>query len=771
LTNARRGRKLVTVAVAWAVSAACSNDGVLRCAIAAQPGKAGSAVLTSLPAEIRLERGERQSHRFPVAQLPRGRAAVLVLSARLDMPKVAGHTPALRLTLNGTPLDGGRLVDKPLRARDRGGAAPSMAAGDRLTTYYGPDFTSPDSHPQYGLLDGVQACVFRLHVTDLLRQGQNDLVVENAAHPSVKQVLVVANARIELRQPSSPGEVEAGAPQGPLEVHEPRTSFRTAYRVQTLPNAMIDVAVGGEVVRLVSSFSTPKPEWVRGSNAYFRHERRVEPGEEAILVYDTFTNLTDRNLPLVHRHQAWLGDRVRGVWLGGLEQASRSGRTTKTSNATVLATTAGAGIGMIALDDVFRVHFSGQAEGGWAGIADCNLVLRPGAAYTAEWAVIPTDLPDYWRFINAARRLVGANFTVPGSFAFLRVGSSVAGWPDREVRDFLVFKNARFAATASLQGKPLAQVSPEPYREAFARRRRLVPGEQNLVYFHCFIDASDEAPQRYHDSRLLAEDGQQATYGLPHRRLFLPTMSNSYGRAAARNLQAAWNGIGADGVYWDEHEWSGTAYHYGPAEQWDGWSGDIDPKTLAVRRLKSSVVLLTEAWRVAAAKAILARGALVGNGVPLTKAMAGLKYPCFVETGSISHCAKAHLYSPIALGDHLTERSEEDAYRSMLAALNYGCVYYWYHDVNVRTTHHHLTSYMYPITPLELHQGFIIGEERIITNKSGLFGFGDQSRHEVHVFDDGGREVDHRTPVVRRNRKTYTELRLPRGWSAAVVRK
>ena len=39
-----------------------------------------------------------------------------------------------------------------------------------------------------------------------------------------------------------------------------------------------------------------------------------------------------------------------------------------------------------------------------------------------------------------------------------------------------------------------------------------------------------------------------------------------------------------------------------------------------------------------------------------------LHFPRFVETGSISHCAATHLYSPIALGDHLTERSELDAY-------------------------------------------------------------------------------------------------------------
>lgn len=72
---------------------------------------------------------------------------------------------------------------------------------------------------------------------------------------------------------------------------------------------------------------------------------------------------------------------------------------------------------------------------------------------------------------------------------------------------------------------------------------------------------------------------------------------------------------------------------------------------MTIRRLKSSVTLLTEPWRLAMARRIISRGPLVGNGVPRTQAMAALQFPCFVETGSISNCTKAHLYSPIALGD------------------------------------------------------------------------------------------------------------------------
>jgi hypothetical protein len=313
-------------------------------------------------------------------------------------------------------------------------------------------------------------------------------------------------------------------------------------------------------------------------------------------------------------------------------------------------------------------------------------------------------------------------------------------------------------------------VDHERYPVAFDRWRSLYPDLTTMVYFHCFLDVTDEGPEVFADARTLRPDGTQADYGKEHQRLYLPMTGNDYGAAVRKNVDIILDEIGADGVYWDEHQYSSSQYHYG--EPWDGFTGDIDPKTMAVRRLKSSVTLLTEDWRVRLAKSIQARGALLGNGAPYTRAMASLQFPCFVETGSITNCTRAHLYSPIALGDHLTERSQQDAYETMLAALDYGCVYHWYNDMTVTPTHKTITSQMFPITPLELHQGYLIGEERIVTKVSGIYGWGDTSQHEVHVYDDKGEEVaDFEAPFVEANGQTTTELRLAEDWSAVIVRR
>ena len=79
---------------------------------------------------------------------------------------------------------------------------------------------------------------------------------------------------------------------------------------------------------------------------------------------------------------------------------------------------------------------------------------------------------------------------------------------------------------------------------------------------------------------------------------------------------------------------------------------------------------------------------------------------------------------------------------------------------------------MFPMTPIEFRSGYIFGKERIVTNRSGRFGWDDNSKHEVHVYDEDGRKVDkHGMKTVTVNGKTWTDLRLAENWSAVIVRK
>jgi hypothetical protein len=480
----------------------------------------------------------------------------------------------------------------------------------------------------------------------------------------------------------------------------------------------------------------------------------------------------------MQRHQARPVDAaLKHIWLAGISPAGLDGSSASPENPTTFGTTAKSGLGLLPLNDEFQVHTANFAAQGMLGLADRQFVLRPGMSYTAEWAIVPVARPDYFDFVNAVRRLCQANFTIRDCFAFLRAGPLTQKWSDTEFANFGRFKSVSLlCATIDWpmyeglypHGTAFQLIERGHFKSWVERIHRLLPGVRSSVYFHCFIDVVAEGPVRFADARVLRSDGTQADYGVPRDKIFFPNATNEYGRAVAKNVDLILDEIGADGVYWDEMEYSAYQYHYG--DPWDGCSADIDPSTHRITRLKSSVALLSQDWRVALAKRILKRGPLIANGQPHTRTMARLRFPRFVETGSPSNCAGAQMHSPIALGDHLTERSEADAYRMMLTALDYGCLYHWYNDMTVIPTYPTLTGHMYPITPVELHEGWIAGKERIITKRIGLFGWGDKSRHEVHAYDEVGRGVpDFKAPLVERDGAHFSELRLPEGWSAVVI--
>jgi hypothetical protein len=143
----------------------------------------------------------------------------------------------------------------------------------------------------------------------------------------------------------------------------------------------------------------------------------------------------------------------------------------------------------------------------------------------------------------------------------------------------------------------------------------------------------------------------------------------------------------------------------------------------------------------------------------------------FVETGSITSLIRSQLSTPIGLGDHLTERNETDCYRNMVEFLKYGALYYWYY-VGIRPiTHKTLTSYMFPITPVEIGNGYVIGKERIIAAKSGWYSFGAKEKAEAHFFDQNGVEVKREFGTVEKDGKVYYKIVLGKYESCALVRK
>lgn len=743
--------------------------------------------------EARLAPGQHKDVAFTIDKPTQGNKPVLVLQGRLESDKVAGGSYALNLTLNGKPIEVDRLINKPAEFTFHDGRIISSWKTSGFFVYYSPDFKSAETTKT--AYQPVDAPAYRLEliIDDLVQPGRNILRVAHK-EPRVDNPLVIGDVRLAYRAAASLAklEQEAGPPTGPLPVCEPHATTKVTFQWALLDGGAIRVEVNGERFGVESRFSHPTPGWlkltgdgkathnpVERKTTYWHLRRAVEPLDECLVVSDTFTSTCDKDVGIMARHEVGLGGRLDKLYVNGLYVPSKSAANGEPASPTTVALTRQAGIGLMAEDDVFRVHSLNYGQDGVVGLADNHFVLRPGTTHTMRWTIYPLDRCDHFALVNAARRRLGTNFRIDGSFTFADWRKPFSDFTTDQFRDYARFKGAKFIAATIVtplykgkysHGTSFQLVDHAPYKRIFEAFKRAAPEVKTLVYFHCFIDVKDGARRQYSDSRLLKPDGTQGDYRDAIYPIFIPLETNSYGPAVAKNVDIILEEIGADGVYWDELAYSAFKYHFD--EPWDGVTADIDPKTMKITRRKSSVTLLSQPWRLKLARRILDAGKLlIGNGNPHTETFTKLHFPRFVETASATNMARSLLYTPIGLGDHLGERNEVHAYRNMVRYLDWGGVYYWYSD-QIVPTRPTLTGRMFPVTPIELHEGYLIAKERILTNRSGLFGWGDASSFDAYVFDKFGRlDTKTKVPLVERNGKHYAEVRIAKGWSAAIVRR
>jgi len=257
--------------------------------------------------------------------------------------------------------------------------------------------------------------------------------------------------------------------------------------------------------------------------------------------------------------------------------------------------------------------------------------------------------------------------------------------------------------------------------------------------------------------------------------VFISTPDNSYGKAMMEVCKWIVNDLKADGLYHDvlcSYAFGVRAYN----TTWDGCTVSIDPQTHAVAGKCSSVALLQRAWHVALVRYLRDRGKTIIANCPVeTRTLLNLHIPVFVETGfSFSALVQTHLGSPWGYGNYPQRDPRRgdcfNAAYNLRRILDYGGVLAlpaWTDEPTGRTFLHLL----YPITPIEIREGMVIGEERILTRRSGRYGWPDGSKADAYVFDGDGRVVSHGgVKQLRHDDRWLTELRLPGDHFAILVR-
>ncbi len=766
----------------------CAPDGVLP----APPASERSLT----PQPLQVASGKEVQFTLPpdAASYP-----TLAVDAILGFTKYAGGTYALTLKLNGVPLTLERCANRDESVTFGKRTMAAIGAQDNWFVFYNRAFDAKDFPEVYSAGKKLAPPRFLFAVQGLLKKdAPNILAIGYRPIRPMPNPLLVGVSLLSAAMPP------LGAPaSAELQEHQPAALARPPqYTWKLGADGAVTVTLNGRAFPVTSAFSTTTPGWATlgkpsrewthakrtndrafaAATRAFRLERTVTPFPFRLRVVDRVTNLTSQPLPLLYRHQTPLAGlsfaRVCGTKVTARGAASGPVfREEQPARPTTMLAFPEASLGILAEDDWTRAQGYNEVANTVGGIGNDVLALPPGASMDLEFSLYPLESDDEFVWLNRIRHDWEVNFTIPfggmtGSIEeILRRPASllrhdIPGKIDL-ARDVFVFGGM-------YHGDNILEKDDKPLLAAQAKLRRLFPDLALLFYFHCYLSQSRYAAENLMDEAMLDANGRQCNYD--PRRFTMPIYTPVLGNRFAKRLEQSIEKRLALGfqLYWDEIERSNAKYDYNP-KHWDGVTAEIDPKTHRIRRKMSTVALISQPWRAYVLQKFMPRlkqpNGLLGNGAPFTRTMRQFHFPRFIETGSISNLRLGQLFTPISLGDHLTERTELDAYRNMLKALDYGSVYFWYHQ-KVIASHPTLTHAMYPITPVELGHGYIIGQERILTNKSGYFGWGDDAQFTTRVFGADGREKPgFKVPRVLRGGKAFAEVRLPAGYAAAIIRK
>ncbi|MCK5804537.1 MAG: hypothetical protein KAI66_16990, partial [Lentisphaeria bacterium] len=275
-------------------------------------------------------------------------------------------------------------------------------------------------------------------------------------------------------------------------------------------------------------------------------------------------------------------------------------------------------------------------------------------------------------------------------------------------------------------------------REAATRIREAVPGCKVLVYYDTQRDTSDGGHGRFRDSWLPSVNGDQfstewsGVYSLTWS--MVATRDNTFGKAMLDVVDRYVDEIGVDGLYWDEMEAVGYGTPLITHNTADGYSCILNKKTYTIEREIGITTLLGEGHRMAVIDRIRARGGMVmGNGPTTTKDLLAKRVQRMVEVQHNDYwCYQGNLDTPLGYA------SSRMDFGNWIRALQKATLL-----VGTRYTYEHeISRYVFPFTPIELHAGYLLGEERIIAAHSGNFGWPEwRCLAQVHHFDRDGKHT------------------------------
>jgi hypothetical protein len=751
-----------------------------------------------------LEIGPEEHRDFTFSHQPGDYQVLLVWEARVDADRQGGGGSFLHLEVNGTPLRAvvdrlnKRLMNKPPAFTDaRGKSRRWYSFGDEAWMVpFSPDFSAPGPGSVFSR-SGGEAYRFVVDVTELV-QETNTLTFENRIKKRYVNkyrrryfqrgsgAIVLKNVRLETMPRTHPASPRR---QGDL-------STPAAWDLTVEPSGQMVLNWGDRTAKIKSSYAKGDGTWIktgRGDGVvevgrqgdsewtvklrtpFYDVHRRIQRSDDEIRIVDRFVRRrTADPVAVLPRYEIEVQkNRFGTVWIGG-DQDPLLNEVCRPFNPTLFIPMDGVGLGMVVEDDVLRLQgsFSYDAEKGIAVLKSDELVVseKGGNEYTAMITLLPTLHDSYWEFVSDVRKRNGVRATMPGTIRFTYPEKILAMGEERLTK-YLGEANTAYVVLWDTPS-PLYHALKEPYvvdgvaqifsegqsirrtyEENLGKAARAIRGAESgvKVLFHVhshtcsFFDKTHL--DDFRDSLITDRNGLPVRRHGSDRRyvplyLVYPSGTNSYGDAFARYIDHV-IGLGSDGLYWDEISTGAgpTKYTY---SEFDGYTADVEPQTQRIMKKKALVSLLSKDYKADLVKKLVREGKAVhANGAPDSSALDRLPITYMVETkispGAITNL---HLSTPYAYVWG-TASPADFKERLLLGGVCF----------QPELPSSGFIADCFPLTVDRLEAGYVAGEERVITCRSGAFGWKGPLEGGPHgLWGFGGENGDQARSRRGRNR-------------------
>ena len=426
-------------------------------------------------------------------------------------------------------------------------------------------------------------------------------------------------------------------------------------------------------------------------------------------------------------------------------------------------------------------------------------------SHTLEFTLHLAESTDYFDFLNTLRRDWKVPvITLNGPFISLRTAAQrsetyrrLVANPD-EFRALLKKRNMRIITLSPWLGGwdadafPTRSALEAHLRQALATIRSIDPSLKLLgatsTYIHSFHEDDFNTPappgfswekltpavsQRllaspWKDSLLTTPQGEVVLYPLstvPGRvrpavtaRVF-PAIGNHFHKLRMKAIDYTLDDLGYDGLYFDMFGFASATLH----SRWDGFSVAIAPDG-TIDRKYTHLGPYTAPARAQWLRRILGKGkiALTNFGAPTTRELQTIPYYNFCEAAGngVGHqdldsippdssgCAMNQLSCPLGYGPHRAEEIHAPRLMARVRAyLRYGCLYVHtsvrnqFPDDGPTGGSYEAINHCFPITPVELHRGWVKGRERIVSCVSYATAWDRAEKPVALRFDAVGRPV------------------------------